>query len=706
LDGNERILHALNRFTFGPRPGELEAVRAIGLDQWFERQLRPAGMEYADLNRRLDEFPSMRFPTPQLLMAFPSGEIIRQAANGKLAVPNTPILRTVYNDQIAFYQEREARKAEKKVETAQATTAGKESMHTAMAVPPFGTINGAANETTAGSMESQSPSQTGSMSDAAMTSNERMPPAKPSRANPAESQAARPSPADTTLIAILALPPDQRIKRLLTMSPAELEDFRAGLKGPQRAQLLDKMTAGQREIVADLENPSRAVIDEMMQQRLIRDVYSPAQLQEVMTDFWLNHFNVYLHKNEATPYYLVSYERDVIRPRALGKFEDLLVATAESPAMLLYLDNSSSMGPDSTAAEKEKQRAARQNKPAPPAGLNENYARELMELHTLGVNGGYTQKDVTEMARVFTGWTVDQPARGGGFLFDERKHEPGTKKLLGMKVKDGEQNEGLEMLHVLATRPATARFLSRKLAIRFVADNPPESLVDRMAKSYLASDGDISAVLRAMFHSPEFWQRDVYRAKVKTPLEYVVSTVRASNSETGSMMPLARALDRMGMPLYGCVPPTGYASIAEDWVSSGALVDRMNFALALAANKLPEIHTGWSIANNEGELAREVAADVAPVDMIAEEARLENQLVEGGVSEHTREAVLEQVANPGGAQAGNAGVQGPAAQPVNDTAQIVGNQKRPSPPLTPAAREKMEALLAGLLLGSPEFQRR
>jgi hypothetical protein len=273
-------------------------------------------------------------------------------------------------------------------------------------------------------------------------------------------------------------------------------------------------------------------------------------------------------------------------------------------------------------------------------------------------------------------------------------------------VKDGEQNEGLEMLHVLATRPATARFLSRKLAIRFVADNPPESLVDRMAKSYLASDGDISAVLRAMFHSPEFWQRDVYRAKVKTPLEYVVSTVRASNSETGSMMPLARALDRMGMPLYGCVPPTGYASKAEDWVSSGALVDRMNFALALAANKLPEIHTGWSIANNEGELAREVAADVAPVDMIAEEARLENQLVEGGVSEHTREAVLEQVANPGGAQAGNAGVQGPAAQPVNDTAQIVGNQKRPSPPLTPAAREKMEALLAGLLLGSPEFQRR
>jgi uncharacterized protein (DUF1800 family) len=710
LNGDERILHALNRFTFGPRAGDLETVRAIGLDEWFEQQLRPAGMEYADLNRRLDEMPSMRLSTPQLLVAFPSGEIIRQTANGKLAMPNTPILRAVYNDQITFYQEREARKAEKKAESGQGTVPGKETVQPAMAATPGGSMNGAANDTMAGSTESRAAGRTASMFGSAMNSDERTPPIDPGGTKPAKVQAARPSPADAELLTILALPPEQRVKRLLAMSPSELEDFRAGLKGPQRAQLLGRMSAGQREIVADLENPTRAVVDEMMQQRLIRDVYSPAQLQEVMTDFWLNHFNVYLHKNEATPYYLVSYERDVIRPRALGRFEDLLVATAENPAMLLYLDNSSSMGPDSAAAEKEKQRSAGQNKPAPPPGLNENYARELMELHTLGVNGGYTQRDVTEMARVFTGWTVDQPARGGGFLFDERKHEPGTKKLLGMKVKDGGQKEGLEMLHVLATRPATGHFLSRKLAMRFVADDPPESLVDRMAKSYLASGGDIATVLRTMFHSPEFWQRDVYRAKVKTPLEYVVSAVRASNSETGSMMPLVRAIDRMGMPLYGCVPPTGYASKAEDWVSSGALVNRMNFALALAANKLAEIHSDWPLSSNEGELAREVAGDAAPVDLTADEQRLENQLVEGGVSEHTREAVLEHVKNPSGVPTGNAGAEGPPAKPVNTAAQIVGNQKRPTPlatkAATPAAREKMDALLAGLLLGSPEFQRR
>jgi uncharacterized protein (DUF1800 family) len=425
-----------------------------------------------------------------------------------------------------------------------------------------------------------------------------------------------------------------------------------------------------------------------------------------MTDFWLNHFNVFLHKNEETPYYLVSFERDVIRPRALGKFEDLLVATAKSPAMLLYLDNASSMGPDSTVAEKDKERAAKQSKPAPSSGLNENYARELMELRTLGVDGGYTQHDVTEMARVFTGWTVDQPARGGGFLFDERKHEPGTKKVLGSKVKDGGVNEGLEMLHKLAERPATAQFLSRKLAIRFVADDPPQSLVNRMAKSYLASDGDIAAVLRTMFHSPEFWQRDVYRAKVKTPLEYVVSAVRASNAETGSLMQLSNALDRMGMPLYGCVPPTGYSSDAKSWVNTGALVNRMNFALNLAANKMAGIQTAWMANAGDGDLAGEVAVDQAPMDAAADELRLENRLIQDEVSDQTRKTLLAQVESRAEARTDNAITRSAPAQPINAAAQVTGKPKLPNPPITPAAREKQDALLAGLLLGSPEFQRR
>jgi uncharacterized protein (DUF1800 family) len=304
------------------------------------------------------------------------------------------------------------------------------------------------------------------------------------------------------------------------------------------------------------------------------------------------------------------------------------------------------------------------------------------------------------MARVFTGGTGDQPAHGGGFLFDERKHEPGTKKLLGVKVKEGGQDEGLAMLHLLAMRPATARFLCRKLAIRFVADDPPQSLVDRMAKSYLSSGGDIATVLRTMFHAPEFWQREVYRAKVKTPLDYVVSAVRASNVETSNLMPLVNNLNQMGMPLYGCVPPTGFSAKDEAWVSTGALVNRMNFALALAANRLPEIRTAWSAAAEESDLAREVDPNAEQVDMTAEEQRLETRLVQGGVSEHTRQAVLDQAVNP-------AGVQSAAAQPVNASVKMSGRPAYARPTANALnAREKQDALLAGLLLGSPEFQRR
>ena len=710
LDDDERILHALSRFTFGSRPGDLERVREIGLDRWFELQLHPATMDFTDLDRRLSELPAMRLSSQQLLMAFPSGAIIRQAADGKLPVPNTPILRAVYSDQIAFYKEREAKNAEKKAEAAVAPAPAKDPLPAAMASPPGPEMRqemgAAAMDASKTQMASESSSDAAMGSNAATASNLTMSPGDPGKAKAVESVAARPSPADAEELAILALPPKQRETRLLAMTPDKLESFRQNLKGGQRAQLVDKMTAGEREVVADLENPGKAVIDEMKEQRLIRDVYCPAELQEVMTDFWLNHFNVFLHKNEETPYYLVSFERDVIRPRALGKFEDLLVATAKSPAMLLYLDNASSMGPDSTVAEKDKERAAKQSKPAPSSGLNENYARELMELRTLGVDGGYTQHDVTEMARVFTGWTVDQPARGGGFLFDERKHEPGTKKVLGSKVKDGGVNEGLEILHKLAERPATAQFLSRKLAIRFVADDPPQSLVNRMAKSYLASDGDIAAVLRTMFHSPEFWQRDVYRAKVKTPLEYVVSAVRASNAETGSLMQLSNALDRMGMPLYGCVPPTGYSSDAKSWVNTGALVNRMNFALNLAANKMAGIQTAWMANAGDGDLAGEVAVDQAPMDAAADELRLENRLIQDEVSDQTRKTLLAQVESRAEARTDNAITRSAPAQPINAAAQVTGKPKLPNPPITPAAREKQDALLAGLLLGSPEFQRR
>jgi uncharacterized protein (DUF1800 family) len=471
------------------------------------------------------------------------------------------------------------------------------------------------------------------------------------------------------------------------------------LKPAQRQALMAGLNPDLKESVGALENPERTTADELFAQRLTRDIYANAQLQEVMTDFWLNHFNVYLRKNEQMPYYLVSFERDVIRPRALGKFEDLLEAVAHSPAMMIYLDNAESMGPDSPAAERAKTAAARRPdaKKKADAGLNENYARELMELHTLGVNGGYTQADVTQVARVLTGWTVDRPQFGGDFVFAPQRHEGGTKTVLGTKIKENGEMEGRELLHMLAMRPATAQFLSRKLAIRFVSDDPPKALVDRMAKSYLQSGGDIPTVLKTLFHSPEFWAASDFRAKVKTPLEFVVSAARASNANIQNFQSLTNALRQMGMPLYGCMPPTGYKWDASDWVSTGALVDRMNFALSLAANRLPGITVEWAPAMDMSTLD----SDAPPQQVIptpeSEEARLEPILLAGGISDATRTAALDQfraqsAQNP------------PTATPVAVRRPAAGAKGRQAAPAD--AYEREDQLLAGLLMGSPEFQRR
>ena len=615
MQGDQRILHALNRFTFGPRPGDLERVRAVGLDRWFDRQLHPAQIDGPELDARLAGYPAMRWSSDDLLRRLPSNAVIRQAIEGKVAVPDHGILHAVYEDQMYRVAQRKQKK--------QASDAG------------------------------------------AMKETDGVAAADDSGMDPA------------LVNTILALPPQQRIARLVAMQPEQADAFFKALKGPHRAALTADMQPELKETIGALENPQRTVIEELIAQRLTRDIYSQAQLEEVMTDFWLNHFNVFLHKNEATPYYLVSYERDTIRPHALGKFEDLLEQVAHSPAMLLYLDNASSTGPDSQAAERAKLNAWRK----PDAkknheGLNENYARELMELHTLGVNGGYSQADVIQVARILTGWTVDRPQRGGGFKFEPNRHEPGAKKVMGKKFKENGEREGRELLRFLATRPATARFISRKLAVRFVSDDPPASLVERMAATYMSSGGDIAAVLKTMFHSREFWSMDVYRTKVKTPLEYVVSAVRASDAEIDNLRPLANALREMGMPLYGAIPPTGYKWDAADWVSTAALVNRMNFALSLAANRLPGIAIDW-------------ASPSLAVTPDSEEARLEALLVAGGASETTRAAVLKEL----DAQGGKAG----SAQAVQVA--TIGRQQN-------ATWEKEDQVLAGLLLGSPEFQRR
>jgi uncharacterized protein (DUF1800 family) len=272
---------------------------------------------------------------------------------------------------------------------------------------------------------------------------------------------------------------------------------------------------------------------------------------------------------------VTSYERDVIRPHVLGKFEDLLLATAESPAMLFYLDNWQSVGPDT---RQPRQRAGK--------GLNENYGRELMELHTLGVDGGYTQKDVTEVARCFTGWTIREPRFGGGYEYNDRRHDKDEKHVLGVKIPaGGGESDGLKVIDILAHSPATARFISKNLAIRFVSDNPPDALVNWMAKRYMETGGDLREVMRAMLGSPEFWNPENFRSKVKSPLEMVSSAVRAANGDIDYADALVGTMNQLGEPLYRKLEPTGYSNRGTDWLNSASLLARMNFALALTQGK-------------------------------------------------------------------------------------------------------------------------
>jgi uncharacterized protein (DUF1800 family) len=341
--------------------------------------------------------------------------------------------------------------------------------------------------------------------------------------------------------------------------------------------------------------PDPSPID-LAKQKVLRAVYSERQLQEVLTDFWFNHFNVDARKG-ADRLMVADYERDAIRPHVLGKFRDLLEATAKSPAMLFYLDNWLSADPQRRCSVRHQPDTSQARaRPQRKRGLNENYARELMELHTLGVDGGYTQTDVTEVARCFTGWTIDRPRENGPFRFAPRQHDDGRKVVLGHVIKaGGGESDGEQVLDILASHPSTARFIATKLARRFVGDTPPAPLVDRAAKRFRDTGGDLREVTRTILTSPEFLSPDAYGAKMKTPFEFVVSALRATGADVTDALPIARALQQLGMPLYQCQPPTGYKDTADAWLNTGALVERMNFAVRLATSRLP----GTSIALDE-----------------------------------------------------------------------------------------------------------
>jgi len=424
----QAILHVLRRFTYGPRPGDVDRVRAMGLGVWLERQLAPDSLADDAVDVALRELPTPRLSIADLLRQFPRPE---------------PGLRA-------------------KV-------------------------------------------QTGEMS---------------------------------------------------------------------RRELLERYPPDRR--------PAR-ITGDLQAAKAVRAAMSERQLQEVMVDFWFNHFNVSAAKGDGR-WYVTAYERDVIRPHALGRFADLLRATARHPAMLYYLDNWLSVRdgfvvPFGPAAGRR-------------AGLNENYARELMELHTLGVDGGYTQQDVREVARAFTGWSINRQG-GAAFVFRPRVHDDGGKVVLGRRfLSGGGREDGEQVLTTLARHPATARLVATKLARRFVSDDPPPALVERVAATYTRTDGDIRAMLRALVGSPEFLAEEARAAKIKRPFEFVISAVRALGATVDARggAALAQAAARIGESVYECEPPSGYADRAEPWVNPGALLARMNFGLALAHGRLPGVH--------------------------------------------------------------------------------------------------------------------
>jgi len=686
LNDQKRAVHALNRLTFGPRPDDVQKVMAMGVDRWIDQQLHPDKISNDALQARLAPLRTLRMSSKELVENFPDNQVIRQVMDGKRSMPSDPAQRAIYQVQIARLQQKtESKQSQPEAPVAPAAQpepSANESAKTAEELaaaaaatpesmpPDIADMASPAKEKAGNSAEAQ---QSSSGDEASMT------PVQAKLTPEEEAEAKRRQDrlyADLESQNLVNLPPNERYKKVMAMSTEDQlglgESFRRG--GGE--EFLFGLDPKQKETLLAMNNPQFVIAEELNQAKLLRTIYSERQLEEVMTDFWFNHFNVFLGKGPER-LLINQYEQDVIRPHALGKFEDLLVATAKSPAMLFYLDNWMSVGPNSIKAQggpvvrygpygrphvvRPRQRRA--------SGLNENYGRELLELHTLSVNGGYSQRDVTEVAKVFTGWTIEKVRDGASFKYDSSIHEPGPKFVLGHKIKAKGENEGKDVLHMLATSPQTAHFISFKLAQRFVSDNPPAALVDRMASTFEKKKGDIREVLITLFHSPEFWSDQTYRAKVKTPLEFVASAVRATGADVQDGLVLARQLNRMGMPLYGSQPPTGYSMKADTWVSSSSLLTRMNFALALTSGKVRGVKVDTSqLAGNEA----------GPEDTTTTLSTMEATLLATDVSKQTHDSILAQLAEP---EKKNAGA-------------------------SPDSKSSSASTMAGLLLGSPEFQRR
>jgi uncharacterized protein (DUF1800 family) len=603
---DHKIIHLLNRIGYGPRPGDSERVKRIGLNKYIDQQVHPETIDDAATEARLGGLESLRMTIAELSKKYPEG---RQVAR-----------------QLGLR-------------------------------PPAGAIP---------------------------------------EAKPAESSMVQHNPQASDSDATRQ---QQDVRQQILAYYAE-----HGLNPPQK------------------------LLQELQAQKFIRAVYSERQLLEVMTDFWFNHFNVFWGKG-ADKWLTTDFEMHAIRPHAMGKFQDLILATAKNPAMLFYLDNFLSSSPDAKrpdrggqnepSARREQRLAPFRGLPSgrpenplsrpsdfqremldadqprqmfanqPPKrqlGINENYARELVELHTMGVDGGYTQKDVQEVARCFTGWTIEQPRRGARFVFRAWMHDTGEKVVLGHKIPvGGGIKDGETVIDILVHHPSTARFISTKLVRRFVNDNPPPTLVDRVATVYTKTDGDIREMLRTLFTSAEFYAPEAYRAKIKSPFELAASAIRALDGNTDGSPRLAQFVAKMGQALYRYQPPTGYPDRAEQWVNTGALLARLNFALALSANRIP----GTVV-----DPAR-VTGGIDPTQEDRLMARAIDVLLYGDVSPQTR-AVLDRQWRE------DLRVKG---ELNGDSGKRVGSDEATAGTAAPAAAPQV-AKVVGLVLGSPEFQRR
>lgn len=520
----------------------------------------------------------------------------------------------------------------------------------------------------------------------------------------------------------------------------------------------DSVKADRKEYRATLQKymqdkglkPEQELIRQFICQKVLRAAYSRNQVREVMTDFWFNHFNVSITKNDCAEF-IPDYERDVIRPGALGRFGDLLLATAKSPAMLYYLDNFNSSavnnkykprGPQPPEGMMDSMKVAPAVPKRPPQGLNENYAREVMELHTLGVDGGYTQADVTQAAKVLTGWTVypmgqygkagqnqlnrlgeDRMTRlgfvhDGDFLFNANRHDMGEKTVLGKHFgPDGGYQEGVELLNLLAHHPSTARFISRKIAVRFVSDDPPAALVDRMAKTFLDKDGDIKEVLITMVTSPEFWNAAALREKTKSPFELAIGAVRGLHATIDHPYLLYTWVARMGEKKYYYQAPTGFPDKGAYWINTGSLLNRMNFGLALASGRIPGVSFDLAALNDHHEPESAQAALVIYGKLLLPERDLEKtirrlepmlndpDLVKKVETASVKVGTVNQQAADEGMAKGQGVANGDSQLKMDEDKTYA--RARIEPVMADAhTTSPMLAQVVGIIIGSPEYQRR